>query len=349
MSMFKVSLIIPTFNCAFVLKQCLESINDQDYSKEWVEIIVADAGSSDETVKIAQKYTRHIFLNPLKTGEAGKAIGFKKASGEILAFIDSDNILPHKQWLRKMLFPFLDTEILASEPLFYTHRKEDYFITRYCALLGMNDPLCHFLGNYDRFNLLTKKWTEMRVSSHDQGEYYKIGFLSRMIPTLGANGFFIRKLTLQSLNIGDYFHDIDILPMLIDQRGIENVKVAKVKEGIIHFYCQSISHFIQKQRRRVCDYVYFSAKQQRRYAWDKTSRIKIAKFGFYTIFMLPLFFQTLKGFMRKKDLAWFFHPLACFLTFYIYSFEILRSKLMTPETFYIRKNWFFYTKRDKNF
>ncbi len=44
-----------------------------------MEIIVADGGSSDGTLKIARKYESQIVNNPLKTGEAGKAIGLKEA------------------------------------------------------------------------------------------------------------------------------------------------------------------------------------------------------------------------------------------------------------------------------
>jgi len=54
-----------------------------------------------------------------------------------------------------MTEPFQDREIAGVEPLHYTYRKEDGYITRYSAMLGMNDPLCLFLGNYDRMCMVT--------------------------------------------------------------------------------------------------------------------------------------------------------------------------------------------------
>lgn len=63
--------------------------------------------------------------NPLKTGEAGKAAGLKHAKNDIIAFIDSDNILPDKDWLKRMVEPFDDPEIIASEPIEYTYRASD--------------------------------------------------------------------------------------------------------------------------------------------------------------------------------------------------------------------------------
>ena len=158
-----ISIIIPTYNSAKTLSLCLKSITVQEYEGE-TEIIIADGGSTDSTLEIAEKYTNKIFPNPLKTGEAGKAVGVKHAKGKILALIDSDNILPEKYWLQKMIEPSKDSDIAGTEPLYYTHRKEDGYITRYCAMLGMNDPLCLFLGNYDRMRLITNKWTEVPVA-----------------------------------------------------------------------------------------------------------------------------------------------------------------------------------------
>jgi len=113
-----ISIITPTYNSAKTLTFCLDSIKNQDYRGE-IEIIIADGGSTDSTLEIAQKYTDKIYPNPLKTGEAGKAAGVKQAKNEIIALIDSDNILPSRDWLSRMTEPFQEREIAGSEPLFY--------------------------------------------------------------------------------------------------------------------------------------------------------------------------------------------------------------------------------------
>mgnify|MGYP000215089893 CR=1 FL=1 len=111
-----VSIVIPTYNSEATLEECQESIKNQDYSAEKTEIIIADGGSTDKTLEIAGKYTQNIFNNPLKTGEAGKAVGIKHAAGEIIALIDSDNILPSENWLKRMVEPFEDEEISGKRP-----------------------------------------------------------------------------------------------------------------------------------------------------------------------------------------------------------------------------------------
>ncbi len=114
-----VSIITPTYNSAKTLAACLESIKDQDYRGE-IEIIIADGGSTDSTLEIVKKYTDNIYPNPLKTGEAGKAAGVKHAKNEIIAFIDSDNILPSRDWLSRMknFRKVLSNQGVLKEPLY---------------------------------------------------------------------------------------------------------------------------------------------------------------------------------------------------------------------------------------
>ena len=206
-----VSFLIPTLNAASVLEECLKRISQQDYPKNKIEVIVADGGSIDKTLALAKKYKAKIYPNPLKTGEAGKAVAFKKAKGELVALIDSDNYLPDKNWLKKMVEPFTDKEIIGSEPWEFTYRKKDGFIDRYCALMGLNDPLCYFLGNYDRQNILSGKWNGLPVEQEDKGGWLKVNLVPPMIPTIGANGTILRREPfLKSGLIGDYLFDIDI-------------------------------------------------------------------------------------------------------------------------------------------
>jgi len=63
-------------------------------------------------------------------------------------------------------------------------------------MLGMNDPLCLFLGNYDRICMVTGKWTEMPVIEEDKGNYIKIELDDKKLPTIGANGFLVRREAL---------------------------------------------------------------------------------------------------------------------------------------------------------
>jgi hypothetical protein len=258
-----------------------------------------------------------IFKNPLKTGEAGKAVALKKAKNELVALIDSDNLLPDKNWLKRMVEPFSVPEIIGSEPWEFTYRKKDGFIDRYSALMGMNDPLCYFLGNYDRFNILSGKWTGLPVKQKDRGEWIRATLKPGIIPTIGANGTVLkREILVKSGLVGDYLFDIDIVAQLAIKKP---VKFAKVKTGIIHLYCGSeIGKFIRKQKRRIRDYFYYQKLGVRKYPWQKQNKTGFIKFILACVTIIPLVWQAVRGYLKKPDPAWFFHPLACWITLGVY-------------------------------
>ena len=94
----KVSIIIPTYNEEKYLPSCLRSILDMNYSKESIEIIVVDNGSTDETVNIANDFGVEILEDHSLNVSGLRNLGARKATGEVLAFVDADCIVD-KDWL----------------------------------------------------------------------------------------------------------------------------------------------------------------------------------------------------------------------------------------------------------
>jgi len=90
----KVSIIIPTYNRAGLIMETIKSISNQTYTN-W-ELIIVDDGSEDNTGDIiAQlKDDRIQFYKAGRTGIGGKIknTGLGKAKGELIAFIDSDDL-----------------------------------------------------------------------------------------------------------------------------------------------------------------------------------------------------------------------------------------------------------------
>ena len=84
------SIIIPTLNEEKYLPLLLHSIKNQDFAD--YEIIVADAGSNDQTKAIAQQYGCLVVPGGLLP--AGRNRGAEASRGEVLLFLDADVILP---------------------------------------------------------------------------------------------------------------------------------------------------------------------------------------------------------------------------------------------------------------
>lgn len=323
-----VSIVTPTFNSMRTLQLYMEAILSQTYPHERMEIVFADGGSTDGTIEKIKEYSRtkdiriSLYENPLKTAEAGKAVGVRHAENEIVCLLDSDNIIPDEKWMERMMKPFDKAEIVASEPIAYTYRKEDHVINRYCALIGMNDPLCMFTGNYDRYCYITGKWTAVEREEKDCGDYLSVKFKADMIPTIGANGFLMRAKELKENFEGDYLFDIDVLWELFLKS--PELRVAKVKTGIVHLFCPDTKTFYRKQNRRIKDFLYFNDAKGRKYPWSKVGKGKIVLFALCCITILPLLVQACIGYGRKHDLqAWAYHFAACWITLWVYGWGVI--------------------------
>lgn len=318
------TVVTPTLNAARLLPECFTAIRAQDYPQEKIEIIVGDGGSIDGTQQIAKKFKATVLPNPLKTGEAGKAVGLKAARNELIVLLDSDNILIDRQWLRKMVAPFVDKSIVGSEPLYFQHRPSDGYLTRYTAMLGMGDPLVLFLGNYDRYSLLSGTWTKLDIPVTDCGGYLDLTLQPPLIPTIGANGTLFRRSFLQpalaATKNSDYLFDIDLLAQIADK---QPVHFAKVKSGIVHVFAGTLAVFCTKQFRRLRDFLYYQRSGVRTYPWGKTNQWGRIAFILSCLTVVPLILQMLIGLWRKPDRAWLIHPVACYATLITYAYGLI--------------------------
>lgn len=87
-----VSVVITSRNEEENIKNCLESIKKQDYSKDCIEVIVVDNNSEDNTLDIARSYTDKICTyGPERSAQ--RNYGVKKAKGEYVLYLDADMVL----------------------------------------------------------------------------------------------------------------------------------------------------------------------------------------------------------------------------------------------------------------
>jgi glycosyltransferase involved in cell wall biosynthesis len=84
-----VTVIVPTRNAAAYVADALESIKSQSYAP--IEVVLVDAGSTDGTLEIAERFG----IQPIRQAGTGLAAawnqGLAAAQGEAVAFLDSDD------------------------------------------------------------------------------------------------------------------------------------------------------------------------------------------------------------------------------------------------------------------
>ena len=90
----RVSIIVPIYNREKWLRNCLDSISSQTF-KEWECILVND-GSTDNSLKIAQKYAANderfiVFSQENQGVSAARNLGLDHAQGKWVTFVDSDD------------------------------------------------------------------------------------------------------------------------------------------------------------------------------------------------------------------------------------------------------------------
>ncbi|WP_029231883.1 glycosyltransferase family 2 protein [Butyrivibrio sp. VCB2006] len=99
----KISVVIPAYNIEDLLGKCVESIVNQDYPGELLEIIVVDDGSTDGTGKVADELAdrySNVFCLHKENGGSSSArnLGISHATGEYIGFVDSDDYVDGRMY-----------------------------------------------------------------------------------------------------------------------------------------------------------------------------------------------------------------------------------------------------------
>jgi len=92
-----ISVCIPTYNSERTLKACLDSIFQQTVKPK--EVLVCDGGSTDKTLEILKEYPVKIVATDVKGVGSARNVLVSAATGRIIAWIDSDVIIPIN-WLK---------------------------------------------------------------------------------------------------------------------------------------------------------------------------------------------------------------------------------------------------------
>ncbi len=126
-----VSIIIPVHNRPDDIRACMESLEDLEYPKEKTEIIVVDDASQDNTPEVIKKFTNVKLIELTVNSQASfcRNRAAEVATGEILAFIDSD-CLADPSWLKQLVPAFRDSSLGALGGFvdsYYNEKKLDQY------------------------------------------------------------------------------------------------------------------------------------------------------------------------------------------------------------------------------
>jgi len=119
-----VSVIIPTYNRAHLVGRAIRSVLNQTFQD--FEIIVVDDGSTDNTEEVVKSFNdpriRYIRHEQNRGGSAARNTGIRAASGEYIAFLDSDD-----EWLPEKLARQVQLLRASDETVGLVYTRVCYF------------------------------------------------------------------------------------------------------------------------------------------------------------------------------------------------------------------------------
>lgn len=100
----KVSVIIPTFNRAWILAEAIDSVLDQTRPAD--EVIVVDDGSTDDTQALLRRYGGRIQIlcQPNRGVSAARNAGIRRSTGALIALLDADDLWRPAKLARQTAF-----------------------------------------------------------------------------------------------------------------------------------------------------------------------------------------------------------------------------------------------------
>ena len=107
----RVSVVICAYNAERTMDACLESLRTLRYPD--YEVVIVNDGSADGTRAIAERYPEFTLINQENRGlSAARNVGAEHASGEIIAYTDSDCVVD-PDWLTYLVYKFVEGGFVA--------------------------------------------------------------------------------------------------------------------------------------------------------------------------------------------------------------------------------------------
>ena len=204
----------------------------------------------------------------------------------------------------------------------YAHVPGDAPLSRYFALLGANDPVCWWLGKADRQSYAAAVPRTRIVEFH------------RRIPSLGDNGFFIKREVLRKVAFTPETFG-SCMCICEDLRRLGHARYWVVAEqSLWHRTGEDVGDYLKRRWRYVHD-LYWDKVGLRR--WRMVVGLRdwscVFLFALCSLAVVPHLGTALVGFGRRRDSAWLLHPLVCLALTVLYAVAWLRfllSRLSFP-------------------
>lgn len=288
-----VTIIMPTLNAGALLDNCLASIAAQDYPRDRVQILLADAFSTDDTREIARRYGATVLDDSGRNMEEGKRLALGRATGTFIVFVDADNEFTHPDYLRLAVRALeSNPQALGVESYYLPSAKMGSLCAYLTHRLHISDPICWLMSSNPHL-----------VTRNGEVERWTLPPGTFSYP-LGANGFVFRRADLDSVKAREQFQDTHLALHLMKAGRREWLRIRG--RGVHHYYVQTWQGFLQKRRRATVHFLRVQEEMPVNWMKEKPPVPTWAAALYCVSFIGPIY-HALRGAARDRDLCWLWH------------------------------------------
>lgn len=295
-----ISLVLHTFNGGEGVRKCLESVKKQKYPKEFIELVVIDNGSKDNSVEIAKEYVKkvHISYNdPYKN----RADSMRMTKGEfIFMVLEQDLELRGEYFLKKMIQPLLENKDIAASFTRNCPRKDQPWVTR---LISYNPLQCDPL--YEFLTVPLEKTIIKKVK-----DYFLCKFEPGKIPPSGR--MLYRKSALKKSKVWKQERDFDDETLVKLVNDGYNLFAYVPSAGIYHGHARSLQELISKRIRNLNTH-YFPYNKSTQFTWadfnSKRDTLRLILWVLYTNLIIFPIIKSFFKFIKNRDWVFLMEPI----------------------------------------
>ncbi|MBI4403387.1 MAG: glycosyltransferase [Deltaproteobacteria bacterium] len=204
-----ISVIIPVYNRTVALERLLLALLSQDIGCDRFEVLLCDDGSTEDYIPVLRRMTRLglkiIYLRQENAGPgAARNLGLAHASGEIIAFTDSDCV-PNSRWLSTIVRIFEENGvgIVGGHVGFGSHSRlssqcGNYLMSSSIGAAGARAPTCLISMKYQprTCNMAVRRQLALRAGGFTNRRYGEDIEFSHKVHSLGVACRYSAKMSV---------------------------------------------------------------------------------------------------------------------------------------------------------
>lgn len=249
-----VSVIIPTYNCAYYVSKAINSVLNQTYKN--YEIIIIDDGSVDNTKIIIEQYLMypnvHYIYQKNKGLAAARNTGIRNSTGEYIALLDADDYWSSQKLEKQMeIFESNPDITLVHSNMYLLNENDDKNFKKYSMNLNYNGLSSNMLFKKLLFweaDILAPTIVIKKIA------FERIGYFDENLSYIGCED---REFCLRVTRVfKTFFLDEYLAYYMIRSNSMcrDEIKMQKARAYVIQKTVNETPHF--KNKKRVKEIIY---------------------------------------------------------------------------------------------